>query len=78
MRAAASLDRAAERVEETVFRLGPITFVPHYVTPHYVGPGYGRFNTRRYTSGELLAAGAVPDKEFLWKRPAFPQPETKT
>ena len=49
----------------TCYLLGRLPYVPHYSRfGIYVAPGGGQM-----TSAELLEAGAVPYKEFLWPRP---------
>lgn len=58
-----------DRDECKVYRLGRITFLPHYSLPGaFVGPGYGKHNVTTYTERELIDRGAVMGLEFLWKR----------
>lgn len=62
-------DSITDREEYKVYRLGKITFLPHYTLPGaYVGPGYGRQNQTTYTERELMQRGAVVGLEFLWRR----------
>lgn len=62
-------DSIVDREEYKVFRLGRITFLPHYILPGaFVGPGYGRQNFTTYTERELMERGAVLGLEFLWNR----------
>lgn len=63
------LDSVMDRDECKVYRLGRITFVPHYTQPGvFVGPGYGRYNLATYTERELIRLGATMGLEFLWQR----------
>lgn len=55
-------------VPQTAFRMGEITYLPHYRRDVYVGPGYGRDNTREYTGGELIDMGAKSVEIQLWQR----------
>lgn len=63
------LNSVIDRDEYKVYRLGRITFLPHYLWPGaFVGPGYGRQNHTTYTERELIERGAVVGLEFLWRR----------
>jgi len=62
-------DLPAETVITTVYRLGDITYVPHYRNKEvFVSPGYPQFTKNLYSSVELLFAGAKPESIFLWDR----------
>ena len=58
----------AEKDAYTVYRLNGITYLPHYSEKYYVGPGFGLFNNRGYLVSELIANGAKPYNEYLFKR----------
>ena len=55
----------------TVYRLGQIVYVPHYLRPtEFVGPGYHEVKNRvSYSESKLRDAGATPEQMFLWPRP---------
>lgn len=57
---------AAPIVATTVYRLNGIPYLPHYQRPVYVAPGHVEKQSRVYTEQELLDAGAVAAREFLW------------
>lgn len=61
-------DSPAPLEKRTAYRLGYVTYLPHYTKPVYVGPGYPEHNNREYTKEELLAAGAEPVDMFLLRR----------
>ena len=51
------------------YKLGDITFLPHYRNRNvFVGPGYPRHNTRTFTITELVNFGAVAVEQMLWPR----------
>jgi hypothetical protein len=55
------------------FKLGSKIFVPTYrqtnaLEVEYVGPESTWLNAIRYTERELMFAGAVPTREYLWTR----------
>jgi len=55
-----------ERTNQQVWKRNGITYVPHYVKPDiFVGPGR---KPPEYTLLQLIAAGAVAEEMFLWKR----------
>ena len=59
----------AVRTAQVAYKLGDITYVPHYRNPGiFVGPGYPTHNKRRFTASELMQAGATSVTEFLWTR----------
>lgn len=59
----------APLVENVIYKLKGITYVPHYRNKHlYVSPGYGRYHARLNTSEELKKAGAEEVKQMLWQR----------
>ncbi len=58
----------AERFRYRVYRLGDLTYVPHYEGFGYVAPGYGVGTYHHYTAQELLNAGAIPTSALLWRR----------
>lgn len=71
----------AEVSEQTVYKLGQITFIPHYKEAGlFVGPGYTRQSPdnsyrprrpdvgREYLPSELLAMGAKKTTHVLWSR----------
>jgi len=61
----------AVRTAQVAYKLGDITYVPHYRNHNiFVGPGYPIHTTRRFTASELVEAGAVSVPEFLWSRGA--------
>ena len=57
---------AAPIVATTVYRLNGIPYLPHYRQPVYVAPGHVEKQSREFTEQELLDAGAVAAREFLW------------
>lgn len=60
----------AERFPTKAFRLGSVTYVPHYQSPaYYVGPGYPKHTDALWTETTLRAMGAKEVSEFLWHRP---------
>ncbi len=65
-----SHDSPAPLEKRKAYRLGYVTYLPHYTKPVYVGPGYPEHNKREYTEEELRAAGAEPVESFLLKRGA--------
>jgi hypothetical protein len=59
----------AGRKEQTVYKLGMFTYLPHYTKRKvFVGPGYNRYTTKEYSTDELLGMGAVPKLERLLER----------
>jgi hypothetical protein len=50
----------------TTYLLNGITYLPHYQRFVYVAPGHIETKSREYTAHELLLAGAVMVREFLW------------
>jgi hypothetical protein len=60
---------ALETHMQTVYRLGQITYLPHYRNDSvFVGPGYPRHTQAQYSVADLLAAGAEKDTLALWHR----------
>ena len=60
---------ALETQLQTVYRLGQITYLPHYRNDLvFVGPGYPRHTQAQYSVMDLLAAGAEKDTLALWRR----------
>jgi len=60
---------ALETHLQTVYRLGQITYLPHYRNDSvFVGPGYPRRTQAQYSVADLLAAGAEKDTLALWHR----------
>jgi hypothetical protein len=59
----------------TAYKLRDIIYIPHYLTPDaFVGPGYLK-TRKKYSSAELISAGAVSVTEMLWHRTmSVPQP----
>ena len=49
-----------------------IRYVPHYRNVAvFVGPGYPKQSPSRYTSEDLLSAGAEKDVVMLWSRSVY-------
>lgn len=60
----------AERFSTKAFRLGAVTYVPHYDgSGYYVGPGYPTHTDILWTETALRSMGAKEVTEFLWHRP---------
>ena len=60
---------ALETHMQTVYRLGQITYLPHYRNDSvFVGPGYPRYTKAQYSVSDLLAAGAEKTTLALWHR----------
>lgn len=57
---------SAPTAAANTYRLNGITYLPHYQRPVYVAPGHVEKESREYTAHELLVAGAVVVREFLW------------
>lgn len=64
-----SKSEASQLMTHIAYKLGGITYLPHYRNWNvFVGPGYPRATRRRYTSTELVNAGAVAVEQMLWSR----------
>lgn len=64
-----STSDTAQRVSHLAYKLGDVTYVPHYRNFNvFVGPGYPRATCRRYTANELVNAGAKPVDQMMWPR----------
>ena len=60
---------AAPCVSQVAYKMGEITYVPHYRNDSiYIGPGYPKQNQRRYSAFELVSLGAIPITTLLWHR----------
>lgn len=60
----------ADKREATVYRLGPVVYVPHYkVEGVFVGPGYPRQDAREWSAAQLLAIGGKEETYPLSERP---------
>lgn len=61
----------AVRTAQVAYKLGGITYVPHYRNNSiFVGPGYPIHTSKRFSASELVEAGATSIPEFLWARGA--------
>jgi hypothetical protein len=59
----------AETQLQIVYRLGKITYLPHYRNSSvFIGPGYPLRTQAQYSVMDLLAAGAQKDTLALWHR----------
>jgi hypothetical protein len=62
----------AEKTLTKVYKLGQVTYVPHYQDGSvYVRPGYGVFHRDVYTEKQLIEANAKPSSMMLWPRSRF-------
>jgi len=61
-----SRDYIVPTAATTTYLLNGITYLPHYQRAAYVAPGHVEKKSREYTAAELLKAGAVATREFLW------------
>jgi hypothetical protein len=60
---------AASREVCTAFKLGNITYAPHYRNKDvFVGPGYPRLNRDTFSKNELLNAGLKQIEMLGWPR----------
>lgn len=62
---------SAPRSLQTALELNGVVYLPHYTKPStYVGPGYTETPDigTRYSTEDLLGAGATPCTLFLWGR----------
>jgi len=68
-----------EKTNQQVWKKNGVTYVPHYTKPDvFVGPGWSMkkvnstgnatYYPMEYTLLQLIAAGAVAEEMFLWKR----------
>lgn len=56
-----------EIVATKCYKLGAITYVPHYTKKHiYVAPGGAEFD-----EDYMILFGATPERLFLWPRETF-------
>lgn len=63
---------AAEKSLTKVYKMGQVTYVPHYQDGSvFVRPGYGQYHRDVYTEKELIDAGAKPSSMMLWPRSRF-------
>lgn len=70
------IQATCERQDYKVYRLGGLTYVPHYRNPNaFVRPGYPRWTSSTYTKDELLAAGAQEVTLALFPRGTVAQKE---
>ena len=60
---------SAPLVAQLTYKLGDITYVPHFRNSSvYVGPGYPRATQKRYSEEQLVSAGATAVNNLLWIR----------
>jgi hypothetical protein len=60
---------SAPLVAQLTYKLGDVTYVPHFRNSSvYIGPGYPRENQERYSSDQLVSAGAIATNNLLWIR----------
>lgn len=57
------------RVQQLVYTLAGVTYLPHYVyKDRFVRPGCSRTQPATWSSKQLEAAGAKPAFRYLWPR----------
>lgn len=65
-------ENRADRMPYATFRIGEVTYVPHYRNRHvFVGPGFPRYTQQFYSAAELVSAGAVQEEKHLWERSEY-------
>jgi hypothetical protein len=63
-----NVQETAPLVPQLAYKLGGITYVPHYRNSSvYVGPGY-HLTHKRYSAEQLVLAGAAAVTQMLWIR----------
>jgi hypothetical protein len=64
-----SSKESAPLLAQVAYKLGDITYVPHYRNSSvYIGPGYPRVDKSRYSAEQLMLKGAIAVTEILWTR----------
>lgn len=62
------VEKVIERDEYSVYKLGGVTYVPHFQNDSvFVGPGHDKTGIA-YSANYLAGVGAKEEKAMLWRR----------